>query len=261
MNNARNIKLTLQYDGTDYSGWQVQKNGTTIQGLLNDAVFSVTGEHSRVTGAARTDAGVHALEQVASFSTGSGLETQTLVRALNANLPYDIRVVNAEECDADFHPRYDAGNKTYSYIITHTGAYSVFLKRYSWNMPYKLNSDEMREAAQYLAGTHDFACFRASGCSSKHPVRTIHRIEINGSPSIGFIGFQFNAPIIKISITANAFLRHMARNIAGTLVEIGRGKSKPGRMKEILESKDRSLAGKTAPACGLFLEQIYYQAE
>ncbi|RJQ50837.1 MAG: tRNA pseudouridine(38-40) synthase TruA [Nitrospiraceae bacterium] len=254
----RHIKLALQYDGSGYSGWQIQAKGATVQGLLEEALFAVTGERTRVTGAARTDAGVHALEQVAAFNTGALLGPQIYVRALNAGLPDDIRVISAEECDAGFHPRYDARNKTYSYLISFHGNYSAFLKRYSWSMPYKLNIDAMREAAQCLAGTHDFASFRASGCSSKHPVRTIHGIEIAGSASIEFIGLQFHAPVIRIGIQANAFLRHMVRNIVGTLVEIGRGRSSPESMKEILESRDRKTAGRTAPACGLFLEKITY---
>ncbi|MBI4848425.1 MAG: tRNA pseudouridine(38-40) synthase TruA [Nitrospirae bacterium] len=254
----RHIKITLQYDGTNYSGWQVQKNGTSIQGLLEGALYIITGERSRVTGAARTDAGVHALEQVAVFKTVSLMKPEVLLKALNGNLPRDIRVTNAGECGNYFHPRYDAKNKTYSYIISRTGAYSVFTERYSWNMPYKMNCEAMREAANYLAGEHDFACFRASGCSSKHPVRTIHSIEVSDLPSVEFISLRFDAPVIKISIKANAFLRHMVRNIAGTLVEIGRGKLSPSKMKEILESKDRGLAGPTARACGLFLEKIEY---
>jgi tRNA pseudouridine38-40 synthase len=254
----RQIKLTLQYDGTNYSGWQVQKKGATIQGLLEKALFTITGEKIRVTGAARTDAGVHALQQVAAFSTESLFEPHIFIKALNGNLPPDIRVINAEECRNDFHPRYDATNKTYSYIIYRTGAYSVFLERYSWSIPCKLNCGPMQEAAGYLIGEHDFSCFRASGCSSKHQVRTIHSIEITELPSIEFIGFQFSVPIIRISITANAFLRHMVRNIAGTLVDFGREKLTPSKMKEILKSKDRRLAGKTAPARGLFLEKIRY---
>jgi len=254
----RHIKLTLQYDGTNYSGWQVQKKGATIQGLLEDALFTTTGDRTRITGAARTDAGVHALQQVAAFSTGSLLEPHIFVKALNGNLPPDIRVIKAEACENDFHPRYDAKDKTYSYIIYKTSAYSVFLEKYSWSIPYKLNCETMREAAFYLEGEHDFSCFRASGCSSKHPVRTIQAIEVSELLSIEFIGFHFDVPVIKISVTANAFLRHMARNIVGTLVEIGRGKYPPLWMKEVLQSKDRKLAGKTAPARGLFLEKIRY---
>jgi tRNA pseudouridine38-40 synthase len=254
----KHIKIILQYDGTGYSGWQVQKKETTIQGLLEDAVFSVTSQRVRVTGAGRTDAGVHALEQAAVFGTDSGLEPDVLLRALNANLPDDIRIIHSEECSSDFHPRYDAKSKTYSYLISRTGAYSVFLKRYSWQMPYQLNPDAMRTAAGYLIGKQDFSSFRASGCSSNHPVREIMDISISETDSIEFIALKFNAPLIKISIQANAFLRHMARNIVGTLVEIGRGNFPPEKMKEVLEAKDRRAAGKTAPACGLFLENIEY---
>ncbi len=254
----KHIKIIVQYDGTAYSGWQVQKKDTTVQGLLENAVFSVTNERARVTGAGRTDAGVHALEQVAVFSTHSNLEADVLHRAMNANLPDDIRIIHSEECPADFHPRYDAKNKTYSYLISRTGPYSVFLKRYSWQMTYQLNSDTMRTAAGYLTGKQDFSSFRASGCSSKHPVREIMDISISETDSIEFIALRFDAPVIKISIQANAFLRHMVRNIAGTLIEIGRGNLPPDKMMEILEAKDRRAAGITAPACGLFLEKIEY---
>jgi tRNA pseudouridine38-40 synthase len=254
----RNIKITIQYDGTDYSGWQVQVKETTIQELLEKALFAVTGEQTRITGAGRTDAGVHALEQAAAFKTGSTLGPDVLLRALNANLPDDIRIINAEEVSEDFHPRYDARTKTYSYLISCKGPYSVFLKRYSWQLPYQPNCEAMKQAADYLTGRHDFSGFRASGCSAKNPVREIHNIEIQELESVDFMGLKFNIPLIKISIQANAFLRHMARNIAGTLTEVGTGKRSPENLKEILEAKDRRKAGKTAPACGLFLEKIVY---
>ena len=255
----RHIKLTIQYDGTAYSGWQIQKKETTIQGLLEDAIFTVTGEKLRITGAGRTDAGVHALEQVAAFRTQSDLMPDVFFRALNANLPEDIRIVDVEECSANFHPRYGTKNKTYSYLISfYYGAYAVFLKRYSWQIPCRLNCDSMREAADHLIGRHDFSSFRASGCSSKNPVREVTKIEISEYDSFDFLAFTFNTPVIKISIQANAFLRHMARNIVGTLVEAGRRRIPPGKMTEILEAKDRCAAGKTAPACGLFLEKINY---
>ncbi|MEE8329515.1 MAG: tRNA pseudouridine(38-40) synthase TruA [Thermodesulfovibrionia bacterium] len=256
----RHIRLTLQYDGSDYSGWQVQKKGKTIQGIIEDAIYSVSGERTRLTGASRTDAGVHALEQVAVFKTQSKLEPQILKRALNANLPQDVRIIDAGECSSDFHPRYSAKNKTYSYIISFPGAYSVFLGRYSWQMPYQLSRSVgiMRESALCLIGKHDFSSFRASGCNSKSQVRTINNIEISDYSSIDFMSLRFNAPIIKISIQADAFLRHMARNIVGTLVEVGRGRISPDKVKEILDSKDRRSSGPTAPAQGLFLEKIEY---
>lgn len=254
----RNIKLIIQYDGTDYSGWQVQAMEKTIQGLLEEALSEITGGHTRITAAGRTDAGVHAFEQTAAFSTGLDLGPQVFMRAMNAHLPDDIRVIASQEVSEDFHPRYSARNKTYSYLISHPGAYSVFLKRYSWPMSYTLNCDAMKEGAGYLIGKHDFSSFRASGCSSKHPVRDINELQIRKLDSVDFMGFSFNVPVMKISITANAFLRHMARNIVGTLVEVGRGKITPEKMKEVLEANDRRLAGKTAPACGLFLEKICY---
>jgi tRNA pseudouridine38-40 synthase len=252
------IKLTLQYDGTNYAGWQIQANAATIQGHLEEIIFKITGERSRVTGAGRTDAGVHALEQVAAFRTKTGLSPAVFMRALNANLPPDIRIMNAAECTADFHPRYDAKSKTYSYLISGMGEYSVFTQRYSWHMRCNLDIAAMKETAHYLIGRHDFSSFRASGCSSMHPVREITGIEISGMNTIEFLGFRLDIPVIKISITATAFLRHMARNIAGTLVEAGRKKFPPSRIKEILDAKDRRLAGKTAPACGLFMEKIVY---
>lgn len=254
----RNIKLTLQYDGTDYFGWQVQANGITIQGLLEAALAEISGGPTRVTGAGRTDAGVHALEQTAVFGTESGHAPYVFLRALNAKLPDDIRVITSEEVPEDFHPRYGARNKTYSYLISRPGPYAVFLKRYSWCMPYALNCDAMEQGAECLTGKHDFSSFRASGCSSKHPVRDIIDLHIQKLDSVDFMGFRFNVPLMKISITANAFLRHMARNIVGTLVEIGRGRIPPEQMKTILEAHDRRTAGKTAPACGLFLERIEY---
>ena len=158
----RNIKLILQYDGSNYSGWQVQKKEKTVQEIIEGAVNSVTGESLRIAGASRTDAGVHAIAQVAAFKTRSSLQPDVLLRALNANLPHDIRVRDVSECPLDFHPRYSAKNKTYCYLITYPGDYSVFLKKYSWQIPFKLNCDMMREASDYLFGTHDFSSFRAS---------------------------------------------------------------------------------------------------
>ena len=254
----RNIKLTIQYDGTDFSGWQVQQNGTTIQGLLEKAVYAVTGESLRIIGAGRTDAGVHAFDQVAILKTSSMLGPEVITNALNANLPLDIRVTITEEVPDDFHPRYDASNKTYSYLISSTGPYSIFLRRYSWQMAWQLDCASMKKAAGHLVGKKDFSSFQASGCSAKHPVREIMQIEIEELKSAGFMGFTLEAPVIKISINANAFLRHMVRIIVGTLVEVGKGRLQPVDMIEILKLKDRDKAGPTAPACGLFLEKISY---
>lgn len=256
----RRIRLSLQYDGTEYSGWQVQETARTVQGMLEEAVLKVTGERQRVTGASRTDAGVHALHQEASITTGTALEEDVLKRALNANLPDDIRVIKAGRCSDDFHPRYSASGKVYSYFITHCRFHSVFLKRFSWQLPYDITPGlpAMRKAAGELEGEHDFTSFRASGCGSRSAVRKISRIEVSCLSSIDFMTFSIYAPVLKIRIEANAFLRHMVRSIVGTLVDIGRGKVTPSNMRDILALKDRSSAGITAPARGLFLEKVLY---
>ncbi len=260
----RNIKLVIQYDGSDYSGWQVQKKDRTIQSVLEKAVLTVTGEDAKVTAAGRTDAGVHAFNQVAAFRTKSGLVPAVLLRALNANLPTDVRIIKASDCNDDFHPRFSAKNKTYSYIISQAGNHSasnrgsVFLRRYSWQIPYDPDLALMRKAAKHLIGRHDFACFRASGCSSKHAVRTIKKIVISKTFTCGFTAFKLDVPLIKISIQADAFLRYMVRNIVGTLMDVGKGKTLPDEIKVILASKDRRKSGPTAPPQGLFLEKIVY---
>ena len=254
----KRIRLVLQYDGTAYAGWQIQENAVTIQELVEKAIASVTKTETKVICAGRTDSGVHAFEQTAVFDTASQVTADNFKQALNANLPPDIRVTNSEDCPGDFHPRYRAKQKTYSYIISTDRANSVFLRRYSWEMNHKLNLDAMREAAQYLIGKHDFTSFRASGCGASHAVRELHNITISGPAPVEFITFSLNTPVIKISIEGSAFLRHMVRIIVGTLVKIGREKYPPEKIKEILDSKDRRNAGQTAPACGLFLEKINY---
>lgn len=260
----RHIRLTLQYDGTNYSGWQVQgiearNRIITIQGLLKDAIKKVTGEDTKVIAGSRTDAGVHALSQVASFRTSTYLKDETLKRALNANLPSDIRIIDVCEVDENFHPRYSARKKVYSYLIS-SEPHSVFLRRYTWQIRYDLSDklDVMREASRCIIGEHDFSCFRASGCGSKNPVRVIYDVDITDHPSFDFLTFKLDAKLLKITISANAFLRHMVRNIVGTLYDIARGKFKPSYMKELLALKDRRYAGITAPAHGLFLERIIY---
>jgi len=272
---VRHIRLILQYDGTDYSGWQIQAPEVedaelevkgddhkivTVQGVLQKVIKRVTGRYSRVVGGSRTDAGVHALGQVASFRTDTHLEAETLKRALNANLPPDIRIIDVSETDEDFHPRYRARRKVYSYLISYSRPHSVFLRRYTWQLNHDLSSavELMREAAGYITGEHDFSCFRASGCASKNPVRTIYRISITAFASFEFFTFKLDAKLLKITIEANAFLRHMARNIVGTLVEIGRGRFEPSYMRELVSLRDRRYAGVTAPSCGLFLERIEY---
>ncbi|MDI6728768.1 MAG: tRNA pseudouridine(38-40) synthase TruA [Thermodesulfovibrionales bacterium] len=254
----RNIKLTIQYDGTNYNGWQIQPNGITIQEILQKNIKKITGEDAKLIGAGRTDAGVHAIGQVASFKTSSGLSSDVIKRALNANLPDDIRILNACDAELDFHPRYDAKSKIYVYVISNFTVISPFLYRYAWKVPHKLHFEDMCNAIEFIRGRHDFSAFRASGCSAKNPVRTVFNISIEKSDTIHFMDIPFAGNFLKVRLEADAFLRHMVRNIVGTIVEIGKGKTKSEEIREIINSKDRRLAGPTAPARGLFLEEINY---
>jgi tRNA pseudouridine38-40 synthase len=250
--------LTLQYDGSAFQGWQIQPSGITIQGVLQDCIFRLTGETVNVTGAGRTDAGVHALEQVASFDSATRLHADVIKRALNAMLPQDIRVVKADEAGRDFHPRYDARSKQYTYMIANMTDVPVFLGRYVWRITCPLDLEVMRSSAAALVGRHDFSSFRASGCGAAHPVRTVHNLEVERLAEAAFLFTGFSGDFIRVTVQADAFLRHMARNIVGTLVEAGRGRTSPERVRAILESKDRKQAGPTAPARGLFLAKVNY---
>jgi tRNA pseudouridine38-40 synthase len=254
----RRIRLTLQYDGSAYSGWQIQPSGMTIQGMIQDAIGRLTGEDSNVIGAGRTDSGVHAIEQVAAFDTDSGLDASVIKRALNAMLPRDIRVMDAREAGGDFHPRYSARSKRYSYVIANMEDVPVFFQRYVWQIMPPLDIEAMKAASSCLAGTHDFSSFRGAGCGAKNPVRDVLNIEIEEVNGASFLLEKFNGSYIRLSMEANAFLRHMVRNIVGTLVEVGRGRIIPGTVSEILGARDRTLAGPTAPPNGLFLEKIFY---
>ncbi|MCL0074847.1 tRNA pseudouridine(38-40) synthase TruA [Thermodesulfovibrionales bacterium] len=257
-NLMRNIKLTIQYDGTDYSGWQIQPNAVTIQALLQETIKKITDEDTKVIGAGRTDAGAHAIAQVASFRTSSRLSPEIIKRALNANLPHDVRITDANDVENDFHPRYDAKSKIYFYIISTSRYISPFLYRYAWRISFKLNADEMGLAIEFLKGRHDFSAFRASGCDAKTETRTIFNISVERVDAINFMNIGLNGSFLKICIKADAFLRYMARNIVGTLVEVGSGRIRPIEIQRILSSGDRRIAGPTAPAKGLFLERANY---
>jgi len=269
---VKNIKLFIEYDGTNYHGWRIQnsvignqqlaiskKGIITIQGIIQEKIRAITGEDTKVIGASRTDAGVHAIGQVALFRTDSYLKPHVLQRALNAMLPEDIRILGAEEVDESFHPRYDAVNKTYFYLIANMHMSSAFLYRYIWRVPYILNLDVINEAGKLLNGRHDFAAFRGAGCGAKSTVREIIKLDIEKLNSIDFMTSKLSGNFIKISITANAFLRHMVRNIVGSLIEIGRGRMTLKSLSDAFELKDRRMIGPTAPAAGLFLEKITYK--
>jgi tRNA pseudouridine38-40 synthase len=247
---VRTLKFTLQYDGTNYVGWQRQANGTSIQGLLEDALAPIEGERVTVHGAGRTDAGVHALGQVASAAVSSALEAPRLGRALNAVLPPDVRVLAVEDMDPGFHARFSARAKTYEYRIVNAPLVSAFLHRYVWHVSQPLDLEAMQTAAGPLVGRHDFAGFQGSGSNVETTERTIL--------DIGFEeGAGFDLPLV-LRISGDGFLRHMVRNIVGTLVEVGVGRWDPWRLLSVLDSRDRAQAGPTAPAQGLFLTGVTY---
>jgi tRNA pseudouridine38-40 synthase len=255
----RKIKLIIEYDGTRYHGWQIQRNDVTIQGVLEDSIRNITGEQTKVMGASRTDRGVHALGQVAAFRTASKHDPETIKRALNALLPPDIRLLHVSAVNDMFQPRGDARRKRYFYMVVNQNISSAFLYRYAWLIRQPLELSSMKTAGAVLLGTHDFSSFMGTGSGIKNPVREIISLEIKKLKKIRFMTGEIRGNFIKITLEANGFLRHMVRNIVGTLVEVGRGNIPAGRMEEILMSRDRKCAGPTAPGNGLFLEKITYE--
>jgi tRNA pseudouridine38-40 synthase len=243
----RRLKLILEYEGTAYHGWQVQPGLLTIQGILQAALARIAGTPVQVTGAGRTDAGVHALGQVASFSLDLRLDPPSLRRALNATLPHDIVVCQAEEAPADFDARRSARSKTYRYTLLRRDYPSAWLGRHTLYVPTPLNADAMAEAAKAVIGTHDFSAFRAGTCTARTPVRTVLDAV-----------WRTEGDLWHFEITANAFLQHMVRILLGTLLEVGRGKRAPSEIATILASRDRRRAGKTALPNGLCLVKVQY---
>ena len=247
------FKITLAYDGTDYVGWQRQANGVSIQGLIEDALRVLDGRAVRVTGAGRTDAGVHALGQVAAFTIERALSADAVLRALNAHLPDAIRVLAADEAAPAFHPRFGARTKTYRYRIWNGDVISPFERRYAWHLTDALDVDAMRAAARLVEGRHDFAAFQASGGSAKTSERDVFTSRIDVQSLI-----PNPQSLVLYEISGAGFLRHMVRNIVGSLVEVGRGRRPAGWFGDLLASRDRTAAGPTAPAVGLFLVSVEY---
>lgn len=242
----RNLKLTIQYDGTKYCGWQKQPNSSGIQGTIEYAIYEITKEKVNIIGSGRTDAGVHALGQVANFKTNSNIPAARIPDALNAKLPKDISIIDCQEVSDDFHSRYSATGKIYRYLIYNKPYRSPLYKGISYHVRYDLDIEKMRVEAQSLLGTHEFKGFMSSGSSVKDTVRTIHNISIEES-----------GDLIVLEVEGNGFLYNMVRIIVGTLVDIGRGRiDKP--LEEIIASQDRGEAGHTAPAHGLFLKKVHY---
>ncbi len=246
----RRILIRAAYDGTDFHGWQFQPGVRTVEGELNRAIKELTGEETQVIGASRTDAGVHALGNVAVFDTESAIPADRFGIALNTKLPEDVKVVASEEVPEDFHPRRVSVKKTYEYRIYNSDIPNPLKRREFWAVPYKLDLDKMRAAASYLVGTHDFATFCSVHTQAESTVRTIFSIEIIGSKE---------DDEIKIVVTGNGFLYNMIRIIAGTLVEVGRGSHEPEWVDEILKGTDRTLGGPTAPPQGLILREIVFE--
>ena len=241
----KNYKAVLAYDGTDFSGWQRQPDGRTVQGVVEEAVHKVTQKKTVVHGAGRTDAGVHALGQVASFRGAFKLADDVLLRALNAVLPADVRIFSLEEAPAGFHARKSARSKLYRYRIVNTPQVSPLDRRCVLHWPYSLDLRAMREAARMFVRTDDFTAFSSN--RDRSPVRTVRRSELRKA-----------GPEIVYTIEAEGFLRYMVRTIVGTLIDVGRGRIPPAQVEEIFRRRDRTLAGPTAAAKGLTLVHVDY---
>lgn len=242
----RTVRLVLEYDGTDLAGWQRQDNALTVQQHLEEALASMLGRHVPVAGASRTDAGVHALGQVASFRAATAIPLHGLRRGLNSALPESIAVVAAAEAGPDFHARFSARGKHYRYRILARPDRAPLERRTAWHRARPLDLAAMRAAAGHLIGEHDFSAFRAAGCSARHAVRRIDAVEVTGGA------------VIAIDVRGNAFVRNMVRIIAGTLIDVGEGRIAPDRLPAILASREREQAGQTAPAHGLTLVEVFY---
>jgi tRNA pseudouridine38-40 synthase len=243
----RNFKLTLSYDGTDFNGWQTQPGCRTIQDTLEQAIAGVTGTRPRANTSGRTDAGVHAVGQVVNFPTDTRLTADVLGRAINAHLPDDVVVREATEAGPTFDANRDAVRKLYRYVIRDNPVGDPFLRRYAAACKVRLDAAAMARAARGLVGTHDFRSFETEWPNRATSVRTITHLRVNRA-----------GEYIWIDVEANGFLYNMVRAIAGTLIEVGRGFWPESRVAEILQAQDRTVAGPTAPACGLFLMRVTY---
>ncbi len=246
----RRFALGLEYDGTNYSGWQIQNHASSIQQRLNEAVSTVANEPVACTAAGRTDAGVHATGQAVHFDAHAERQPYAWVLGINSNLPDDINVLWVKEVPSDFHARYSATGRTYRYVILNRKVRSALLRHRAWWVPQPLDVDLMATAAAHLIGKPDFSSFRAASCQSKSPVREIRRLDTE----------RLDEQII-IECEANAFLQHMVRNIVGSLVEVGRGNEAPDWLRRLLQARDRRLAGMKAPPEGLFLTGVKYSSE
>ena len=244
------IALGIEYDGTAYNGWQRQKTGTGVQSLLEKSLAVVANEHIEVTCAGRTDTGVHAAAQVVHFDTTAARSRRSWLLGLNSTLPDDINVTWAEPVDPEFHARFSALSRTYNYQILNRLARSALYRSRAWWIHQAIDVEQMQSAARYLVGEHDFSAFRAAGCQAANATRTVTRIEV-----------RRNDDWIDITVSANAFLQHMVRNITGLLVAVGCGDRPADWAAEVLASRDRRCGGVTAPAHGLTLTGVEYPSK
>jgi len=243
----KNIKLIVEYDGTNYSGWQKQNNNITVQGTLEEILSELTKEKIEIIGCSRTDSKVHARKYVCNFQTNSTIPSDKFKEALNVKLPCDIAILESSEVPLSFHARYDCIEKKYSYTILERSVKATIDRNFTYQCKYDLDIEKMQEATKHFIGTHDFSAFKNSGSSVKTSIRNITELKVEKLGNY-----------IKIYASADGFLYNMVRIIVGTLVDVGTNKIKPETIIDIINSKDRSEAGKTAPPQGLCLEEVYY---
>jgi len=246
----RNIKLVIEYDGKSFNGWQKQPDRLNIQGEIEAAIEEVTGEKVELTASGRTDAGVHSFGQTANFKTNSNIPTDKFAIAINSKLKKSIVIKSAEEVDERFHARYNCVRKKYRYVINNSKNGSAIYRGLEYHIPVKLDVEKMEAAAKFFEGEHDFKGFKATGGNNKSTVRTIYS---------AVVFYDKESERITIELEGNGFLYNMVRIIAGTLVDVGLGKIKVEDIKEIIDSKDRTRAGKTLPAHGLYLVEVFYE--
>lgn len=246
----RNIKLFIEYDGTNYHGWQRQPKLDTVQLLLEKAIQEITKEKATLLGSGRTDSGVHALQQIANFKTSSEINTEKMTKALNSMLPGDIVIIKSEEVELNFHSQYDSQSKTYIYKILNRSSHSAINRKRVWHIPYQLNFEKMQNAAKYLIGEHDFKVFSKTGSSIKTTVRNIHKASF----------YKNSDEIIEFNIQANGFLKGMVRLIVGTIVNVGKGKLTETEFKHIICKGQKHKYIKSAPPHGLYLVKVDYHS-
>ena len=244
----KNIRLSVSYDGSQYHGWQRQDNGITIQGMIEEKIRTMVGAHVTLIASGRTDAGVHALHQTCNFRSVTSIPPDSLRKGLNGLLPDDIFIKHAEYVPLDFHSRYDCKSKMYEYRILNRETPDIFCRKYIWHIRRPLDISAISSCADVLTGTQDFSSFKSTGSGNTNPVRTVLLAELEVA----------KGDLLFFRIKADGFLRHMVRNIVGTLMNVGLGKTTPAQFKEILDSRNRRMAGRKAPPQGLFLVEVNY---